>query len=52
MPNQYMSLNNHFLPKNNMQLDLFALLDHNTLNISRPSKTSRAATAAISQSAM
>jgi len=49
MPNQYMSLNNHFPPKNNLQIDLFALLDHNTLITFRPSNASQTTTAAIPQ---
>jgi len=49
MSNQHMPLNNHFPPKNNLQFDLFALLDHNTLFTFRPSKASQAATATIPQ---
>jgi len=44
-----MSLNNHFPPKNNLQFDLFALLDHNSMITFRPSNTSQAETAAVPQ---
>jgi len=49
MFNQYMPLNNHFPPRNNLLSDLFALLDHNTMITFRPSKTSQASTATIPQ---
>jgi len=51
MSNQYMTLNDHFPPKNNLLFDFFALLDHKSLFTCRPSNTSQAATAAISQHA-
>jgi len=49
MFNQYMPLNNHFPPKNSLQFDLSALLDHNSIITFRPSNTSQAEAATIPQ---